>query len=429
MYSKLLTLPLLAISLTLFTACGGGGSDSSPQVIMSSIPDNYKVVKTKPTLELDGTMSSDNGVIKSYSWTIDDVVVSNKAKDTIDLNLALGSHKICLTLVDDESKTTTQCKNIEVIEPTLGKPTAVINIINHPSDIKTACPITVSASESRADKDGNIIKYEWFKNAQPFGNNEATQKFESNSTGDVNITVKVTDNEYNTNSITEIINILPHTNPTVKLRMIDPIQRTVFSLETNQANNIIEPQDSDKNQPYQGSLVFLSVAGSYDDCNVTDDNLTYIWDGRIFQSDTGITAKSNCFSANPHLQYYHRDFNTTGEVESQVFSEKQPSTEPNFSYIIDKNKFDSAKYIYPYVDRGPYNDTYDDQGNLVSLDPNRFIGKGEGGPYVYIQLCAGEHFTFDRLEIELTVIDNLHGTQTYIKRTVAIRPDDSNNSN
>jgi len=116
MYSKLLTLPILAISLTLFTACGGGGGDTSPKAVMSGITDGYKIVKGKPTLELDATLSTDNGVIKSYSWMIDDLEVSQKAKETIDLDLAVGKHNICLTIVDDEDKTTTQCKEFEVVE-------------------------------------------------------------------------------------------------------------------------------------------------------------------------------------------------------------------------------------------------------------------------------------------------------------------------
>jgi len=136
MYSKLLTMPLLALSLTLFTACGGGGSGSSPKSIIDGIPDNYKIVKGKPTLELD---AADIGAMKSYTWTIDDVIVSQKADDTIDLNLAVGKHKICLTMVDEKDKEKTECKNIEVVESTLNKPTAVINILNHPSEIKTAC--------------------------------------------------------------------------------------------------------------------------------------------------------------------------------------------------------------------------------------------------------------------------------------------------
>jgi hypothetical protein len=397
MYSKLLTLPLLVISLTFFTACGGGGS--SPKDLISSIPNNYKIVKGKPTLELN---TASDSTIKSYTWKIDDVIVSQKAQDTIDLHLAVGSHKICLILIDNNDKEKTQCKDIEVVESSLNKPTAVINILNDTTEIKTKCPITVSASESIADQNGEIVKYEWFKNSKPFGDNKPTQKFESNNTGDINITVKVTDNEYNSNSKTEIIKVLPHTGPTVKLTMLDPIQRKVFSIETNQATNIIGPEDSDTNLPYQGSLIFLSAAGSYDDCNLTDDNLTYIWDGRILVAPNTV-KKANCFSANQWLEDVHRDFNSTGEIESQAFVKRTNIVNLQSDYIIDENRFNSAKYIYPYAD---------DRPEGVSSTP-----------YVFFPTCSPPHYAdYNRLEIELTVIDNLHGTQTYIKKTVEVRP-------
>jgi len=265
--------------------------------------------------------------------------------------------------------------------------------------------ITVSASESRADQNGEIVKYEWFKNSQPFGENKAELKFESNSTGDINITVKVTDNEYNTDTVTEIINILPHTGPTVKLTMIDPLQREVYSIESS-VDRTFDPDANDKNTPYVGSLIFLSAAGSYDDCNLTDDNLTYIWDGRIFHSTNG-TVKDNCFSAETSqwLKDVHRDFNSTGEVESQAFVKRTDIVGLDLNeYTIDEDRFNSAKYIYPYVGKT----------------------KGESStPYVFFPTCT-KVSPYDRLEVELTVIDNLHGTQTHIKKIVNVRPQPSN---
>jgi galactitol-specific phosphotransferase system IIB component len=398
MYSKLLTLPMLAMLLTLFTACGGGGGSSTS--IINGIPDKYKIVKGKPTLELDALT---DGTVKSNTWKIDDVIVSQKAKDTIDLHLAVGSHKICLTLVDDKDKTKTECKDIEVVESSLNKPTAVINILNNSSEIKTACPIKISASESIADQNGEIVKYEWFKNSKPFGDGKATQEFESNSTGDINITLKVTDNEYNSDSKTIMIKVLPHTGPTIKLTMLNPLQQKVFSLETNQNINI-GAEDSDKNLPYRGSFIFLSAAGSYDDCNLTDDNLTYIWDGRIYVSSTGITKKSSCFSSNPWLKDVHRDFNTTGEIASQAFAKRTDieNVPSDYGLIIDENRYNSAKYIYPYV-----------EGR----------SEGVGGPYVYFPTCSPPHYNeYDRLEITLTVKDNLHGTQTTVTKSFKIQP-------
>lgn len=405
MYSKLLTLPILAISLTLFTACGGGGGDTSPKAVMSGITDGYKIVKGKPTLELDATLSSDNGVIKSYSWTIDDILVSEKSKETIDLTLGIGKHKVCLTIVDNDDKTTTQCREIEVVESSLNNPTAVINVSTPVSERKTEDLITVSASESIADQNGEIVKYEWLKNGQPFGDDKPIQEFKSSTTGDFNITVTITDNEYNSATKSEMITVLAHTGPTAKLTMLNPFQQEVFSIQSSVPTKTFGVEDSDKNILTQGAFIFLSAAGSHDDYTSTDDdNLTYIWDGRILVAPN-TTKKADCFSSNSYLgNDYRRDFNTTGEVESQGFVKRTNIVGLDTSkYTINEGKFNSAKYIYPYVE---------DRAEGVSSTP-----------YVFFPTCSPPTYKdYDRLEVELTVIDNLHGTQTHIKKTVKIRP-------
>ncbi len=406
MYSKFLVLPILAVSLTLFTACGGGG-DTSPKAVMSGITDGYKIVKGKPTLELDATSSTDNGTIKSYSWMIDDLEVSQKAKETIDLNLGVGPHKICLTIVDDEDKTKTECRDIEIVQSSFNQPTAVINVLNHASEIKTGCPITVSASESIADQNGEIVKYEWLKNGQTFGDGEPTQEFNSTTVGDFNITLKITDNEYNSATKTEKITVSAHTKPTAKLTMLNPFQQEVFSIQSS-ADKTLGVETSDKDILTQGVLIFLSAAGSHDDCNLTDDNLTYIWDGRILVAPND-TKKFDCFSANQWLKDVHRDFETTGEVLSQAFTYRGENGTPPIEnldlteYTIDTDKYNSSKYIYPFVE---------DNTKGVSSTP-----------YVFFPTCSPPHYKdYNRLEVELTVIDNIHGTQTHIKKTVNIRP-------
>ena len=412
MYSKFLTLPILAISLTLFTACGGGSDgDTSPKVVMkgitdlTGITDGYKIVEGKPTLELDAITSTDNGVIKSYTWTIDDRSVSLKAKETIDLEdlaLEVGKHEICLAIVDGDDKTITQCKEFEVVESSLNNPTAVINVLTPVSERKTEDPITLSASESTADQNGEIVKYEWLKDGEPFGDNKPTQIFESNSTGDFNITVTITDNEYNSATRSEMITVLAHTGPTAKLTMLNPLQKKVFSIQSSE-NKTFGVDASDTNLPYQGGLIFLSAAGSHDDYTSTDDNLTYIWDGRIFISAVGGTRKKDCFSANQWLKDVHRDSNTTGEVKSQAFVKRTNIINLPEDYIIDENRYNSAKYIYPYVE---------DRAEGVS-----------DTPYVFFPTCSPPHYSeYDRLEVELTVIDNLHGTQTHIKKIIKIKP-------
>jgi hypothetical protein len=401
--------PALIASLSLFTACGGGsGSSTAPKAVFDGITEGYKVVKGKPTLDLDGTNSTDNGIIKSYKWTIDDSVVSNSAKEAVDISsLNAGQHKVCLVLVDDDDKTTTKCKTINIIESTLGVPTAVINGGNL---AKVGCAsLTLDASESKAANGEAVQGYQWFLDGEKKANaTTAKAQFEFGTTGDHEVKIEVTDSEYNTATKTKTINVTEIGKPTIKLTILNPLQQVVFSGQTNTDKTWDTTSDTDL-IPSEGNHVFISVDGSYDDCNATDDNITYSWDARIHKD--GTTVRDHCFIQKPGLAKVHRDFNTTG-FDYASFATVLESDSTDYSSFdpvpptpVSKEVFETTKYIHPA--------------------PDGITQK----KYIYIELCNGEFLDYNRLEITLTARDNLHNKEVSITKTIGIKAADTNSPN
>jgi hypothetical protein len=400
--------------LSLISGCGGNGSSTktkdseSEQSIIENDNTNYEIVKGS-TIKINASNIVDDSKVEKYEWLIDDEVVSDKKELNVNIHQDIGIHKVCLKLTYKDGKTDMSCRDIKVINSKLGKPTVIIDNIPN-SGWKTKCPITLDAKRSSVGAGGSIANYKWFKDGKEIGH-AINQTYSFEKKGDHNITLQVTDNENNTNTKTEIVNIQEIGKPTVKLTILSPYQREISSNQSN--SNITFPtttQNDSNFLPYEGNSVFFSTHGSFDDCNFTDDNLTYIWDARIYKNGND-TLINHCFSQKDkksHLAKVHKDFNTTGFAYQsfQTIIDTDPS---DYSHMnptptrVSKEEFEKTKYIYPYSDPAVRREG---------------VTQHE---YVYIELCGGKYLDYDRLEIELTVKDNLHNTETKVFKTIEIK--------
>jgi hypothetical protein len=418
---------IVVAALTYFTGCGGGGSSVDPTVpksVIKDLPNDFTVVQGS-TIKLDGSLSSDDVKIVKYSWMIDDTIVSDKVTEEIDVTLAVGKHKLCLITEDADGKSGKTCKDFNVKEPNTKTPTAVINNIPS-SGWKTKCKITLDAQASTAIFKRTIKSYKWYKDAAEIGT-DINQTFSFDTTGEHNISLEVTDDAGESDKVTRTVQIAQIGHPTAKLTLVNVFNQQIFSGESNENNKVWEISANNPYAPYKSNYVFLSAAGSHDDCDLTDDNLSFKWEASIYDADevntapSGINGIKSCFHNKGELKDRIMDFNGTQivgidikDIEARKIAPSDPDYDPrvkrnpNGTYYlegIDLNK----TYKYPYVE------VID---GTVGGGWEGWEGwRNEKWEHAYLSMCAATK-DYTHLKITLTVIDHLHDINTTVTKVL-----------
>jgi PKD repeat protein len=119
---------------------------------------NDKALKTKCPVLVSGSNSiANDGDIKSYIWTVDNNITL-KGKDQ---NLSfdkIGSHKICLTVVDNNDLNDTQCNSIDIQDHDSPTPMLTMtdlqgNIISQDTNLTRGAKYNFSCKGSKDDCD------------------------------------------------------------------------------------------------------------------------------------------------------------------------------------------------------------------------------------------------------------------------------------
>ena len=397
MKTSISTLLVSVAALSYLTGCGGDSEDITiPKSVIKDIVDKHTVARGGK-LELDGSLSTDDVKIVKYSWMIDDKLVSNKASEELLVNLSVGSHKLCLITEDIDGKSGTTCKVINIIEAEVTNPTAIINNIPT-SGWKTKCKITINANSSKPAFERTIKSYEWFKDGASIGA-DINQTFEFTKEGEHTIALEVTDDKGSKDIDTRTVQIAKIGNPTASLTLVNVFDKPIFSDKSNQNGKIWPISTDDTNLPYKSNYVFLSAEGSFDDCNLTDDNLSYSWTASIYNGDNNMAPTRDAYLGIPSCWHNKMEFRD----KPMAFNGTQ-FTEVDITTV----KKNDGIYKYPSVD-------------VTSGNYTGWTGwegwQEEKWEHVFLAMCAAT-INYTSLRITLTVKDNLHDTETTVTKII-----------
>ena len=144
-------------------------------------------------ITLDGSGSSDNGTITSYSWSKDGVEIATGIKPTA-VEFALGKSVVVLTVTDNEGLVSSD--QVEITVQSAGG--NLVPIADAGKDVtvmedESGNKIVVLDGSGSSDSDGNIVDYSWMENDLEIGTGVSPSI--SFPMGEHTVVLKVTDNE------------------------------------------------------------------------------------------------------------------------------------------------------------------------------------------------------------------------------------------
>jgi len=150
----------------------------------------------------DGTASSDpDGVIVSYAWDFGDTS-SGSGVTTGHTYASVGTYRVTLTVVDNESFSRTTSHDVVVQTPPTPQP-PVASFLATPTRTNPGAPIAFDASPSY-DPDGTIVSYAWeFGDSNTGGGVSASHAYGAPGAYVVNLTV--VDNSSMSDTATETV--------------------------------------------------------------------------------------------------------------------------------------------------------------------------------------------------------------------------------
>jgi len=157
---------------------------------------------TVSTFQLDGSLSSDpNGDTLSYSWRIDGTEVATSETLSSSQFPSEGTKEVELVVSDGEEEDVARMDiALNDIEPTA-------QFTARPTSAPLNTPVQFDGSDAQ-DGDGNIVSYEWRVDGTTL--QESTSPFFDytfNSIGTESVTLQTTDDDGNTNSRTQTIDV------------------------------------------------------------------------------------------------------------------------------------------------------------------------------------------------------------------------------
>ncbi len=284
---------------------------------------------------------------------------------------------------------------------------------------KTKCKIPLNANASQAGFEKIITNYKWFKDGTEIGT-DVNQIFEFSQDGEHNITLEVTDSAGTKDSDTQTVQIAEIGRPTAKLTLVDVENKPIFSGESNEDGKTWALGVDDDNTPYKSNYVMISATGSYDDCVLTDDNLTFRWDASIYDVDhnnmapKGVDGIRSCFHNKGELRDQLMYFNGMQIVPIHVIKDdilgwevdSRVQRKPDGTYTVEGVDLNNT-YKYPAVE-------------VVNNWEGWEGWRDEKWEKTYLSMCrATLNYTY--LKVTLTVIDNLHDINTTVTKIVETR--------
>jgi PKD repeat protein len=239
---------------------------------------------TEDTLEIKGVESSDeDGNVTKYQWTLDDNNISTEKNPTIDLPTEPGTHKICLTVTDNDNlKSKMTCKTFVIPAPNVN-PTASITGLNE-KKVKTKCAVTVSGMDSIANNNAEIKSYSWVidKNITLEG---ADQNLSFKTLGEHEVCLTVVDTNDLNDTICNTVNVQDHDAPTPVLTVYD--------------QNKVITGGPDGYTLTKGNKYDFSCKGSHDDCN-SSVPVTCKWNAHSYRIENNekVDYVSDCIEHN-----------------------------------------------------------------------------------------------------------------------------------
>ncbi len=169
------------------------------------------------TITFSGYGTDIDGTIVSYNWTSNLNGLLNSGTGDFSSfstnSLAIGTHTITFTVVDDEGKTGSDSITINIKQ--LNEPTASIVSPLDGQEFKQGDTITFSGSGS--DLDGNIVSYSWTSSIDGQLSTSASFQTSNLSAGTHTITFTVTDDDGLTNSDSITITVKELNAPVVSI--------------------------------------------------------------------------------------------------------------------------------------------------------------------------------------------------------------------
>ncbi|OHX64401.1 hypothetical protein NH26_22685 [Flammeovirga pacifica] len=143
------------------------------------------------TITLDGSASTDDVAVTSYSWSDANGVVSSKAIDSLDL--AIGTYIFTLAVGDADGNTDTDEVNIVVSDPLANQNPMAKSTSSRVTDTDNNGVELVTLDASESTDDGVIVSYIWSINGIEIGNGVSiTEEF---TVGTHTVILKVTDDK------------------------------------------------------------------------------------------------------------------------------------------------------------------------------------------------------------------------------------------
>jgi PKD repeat protein len=175
-------------------------------------------------LTLDGTTSFDfDGEIVSYAWDFDeDGLVDSTDAVTQHTFPDAGTYRVALTVTDNAGNADTIVREIRVAAPTQSLPdpdTAtqlpIASFVVSPSRPTVGDAVSFNGTAS-LDLDGRIVSFAWDFNEDGITDSAAPiAQYSFSSPGVRNVTLTVTDDSGNTDSVTVPIDVAPQASPPV----------------------------------------------------------------------------------------------------------------------------------------------------------------------------------------------------------------------
>ena len=196
-------------TVTLTVTDNGGRSSSITKVItVGAAVDNPPVAAfgwncTYLSCTLNGSASTDDGTIQSYSWSLPGGTPTAAIGSTTTVTYATaGTRNVTLTVTDNIGQTGTLTQSVTVTAPP---------VVDNPpvANFTWSCPgLTCTLDASSSTDDGSIVSYAW--DLGRFPDPTATGRIISVTyphTGPRTVTLTVTDNSGKSTSITKIVTV------------------------------------------------------------------------------------------------------------------------------------------------------------------------------------------------------------------------------
>ncbi len=390
-----------------------GGSNQAPNASFTASPNP---TKTSTTVTFNGAASSDpNGTVAKYEWDLDgdgtyETSTGSKSSATHSYSLE-GEYAVRLKVTDNGGATDFAVRTVTVINNQ--PPTASFSFSPLAPVVGEATTFNASASK---DPDGTIAKYEWDLDGNGSFETNTGSTPTANRTytaaGDVNVSVKVTDNGGKSATATKTISVasngvsnysptvlgtpgLVHywrLNETSGTTLADSVGSSPATTAGGPTLGVLGgvPNDADKAARFDG---IDDGAGAQVDLSGTQAITVEFWmkwssyttlDHLAMEFTKNFNENSGGFLIDPDAPQLGGSFGVgigTGASRNNVFfTRPSAGTWHHYAFVLDTSAA-AASEITPYVDGEPvaYSKLDNGSGGGFANSTLSFMSRGAGG--------------------------------------------------